>query len=200
MSKGFTGVYLLIGVLILAALAGAAYLGKLPIKLSTSQPQISTTPTPQVDASPVPNGTGETDNWKTYRNTTIGFEIKYPEGYVYKLEKENADEVSFSGLFQPGDQAVPDVLVITRKVTNLDSVKACEEENTTNPCFRDKLEAQKLGNEDAITFDLQYRGGGFGFSSRIQTVKEPKIEIYRTVYGGGGINTFEKILSTFKFN
>jgi len=89
--KGFALVYLLIGVLILAALGGAIYFGKPPVKLpNTQQTSTTTTPQGQNDASSIPNDTGETvytedsrsANWKTFDDEDLGFSMRYPNTWI----------------------------------------------------------------------------------------------------------------------
>lgn len=89
--KGQALIFLLIGIIVLAAIGGAFYLGRSitpkpsPTPTATSQvnpsltPSASPTPIGAGD-NPVPNGTGETTNWKTY--TKLGYEIKYPQSSV----------------------------------------------------------------------------------------------------------------------
>ena len=77
--RGFIPILILVGILVIAvAVSGAYYMG-------TRKPATVPSPTPVVtssspsDASPAPNGAGETANWKTYTNTKLGYEIKYPQ-------------------------------------------------------------------------------------------------------------------------
>lgn len=72
--KGFSSVQILIAIVILAV-AGLAYSGKLPIPSQTGSP----TPTPTPEVAQIK----ETENWKTYTNSKDGFSIRYPkEGFV----------------------------------------------------------------------------------------------------------------------
>ncbi|MBI2330215.1 hypothetical protein HYU94_02410 [Candidatus Daviesbacteria bacterium] len=62
--KGFTLILVIIGILVLAAVAGGAYyFGKSQI----SQPTITPASSPD-----------ETANWKTYTNTEYGYLVRYP--------------------------------------------------------------------------------------------------------------------------
>ena len=91
MQKGVGVIYILVGVLILAAIGGAYYLGKSSTP-KPSTPVVSQTPKPTpsstLDTNPAPTGAGETvytesdrsANWKTYTNTKYGFSFKYPIG------------------------------------------------------------------------------------------------------------------------
>lgn len=75
MQKGFMPILILVGILIITAVAGGAYyLGR----LATSKPSpapVSQTPQPTLSTVPV---TDETVNWKTYEDLDLGFSLKYP--------------------------------------------------------------------------------------------------------------------------
>lgn len=81
--KGFAPVLILVGILVLATVAGGVYLFSQfqASKLQPPNPVVtSQTPSPTTSASsPVPNGTGETANWKTYTNKDLSF--KYPSDW-----------------------------------------------------------------------------------------------------------------------
>lgn len=80
MQKGQAPVLILIGILIIMTAAGGAfYLGRQTTPKPSPNPVVTSTtlPSPK-DASPVPNGTEETTNWKTYTNKETSFEFKYP--------------------------------------------------------------------------------------------------------------------------
>lgn len=84
MQKGQVQVLILAGIVLTIALAGGIfYLGRIsapkPQNVITSSPQPSPAPT---DANREPNGSAETANWKTYTNTKIGFQIKYPPTFT----------------------------------------------------------------------------------------------------------------------
>jgi len=80
--KGFANIALIVVIVILVGAVGYfAFVNKSePI---TGQP----TPTPtqtNTAVSPTPTPQGETANWKTYRDTTYGFGIKYPSNWNLK--------------------------------------------------------------------------------------------------------------------
>ena len=78
MQKGQTGIFILVGILIIAVLVGGAYyLGKSVSLKPSPAPVVTSQITPTPDVSPAPTGEGETANWKTYTNTTYNFQIKY---------------------------------------------------------------------------------------------------------------------------
>lgn len=105
MQKGFAPILVLIGIIVIIAIAGGAYfLGKLPIKpadkgskactqeakicpdgssVGRSGPNCEFSPCPSatpkpIDVSLAPAGAGETANWKTYTDTENRFTLKYP--------------------------------------------------------------------------------------------------------------------------
>lgn len=83
MPKGFTGVYILI-ILVVVVLGGLYYFGKLPVKLPTSQPQLSASPTQSQKANETSNPDLIEDNWRRYTNSKYGFSLKYPQDwYLY---------------------------------------------------------------------------------------------------------------------
>ena len=77
---------ILIGILILAGVAGGAYyFGKSQAPKSKNPVVTSTSPTP--DASPAPTGAEETANWKTYTNTQYSYSISYPDSWEVREAK-----------------------------------------------------------------------------------------------------------------
>lgn len=85
-------------VLILAAAVGGylLYSGKINLNQTTTQ---VAQPTSTPDVSPAPTADAETANWKTFKNTKLGYEIKYPSdwsirdedgsGMLFMLTKQN---------------------------------------------------------------------------------------------------------------
>ena len=86
MSKGFSAVYILVGILVFVGIAGGAYFLGMS-KNSDSVPQ----PSPTVSSQPTPTSVPvevaveepeEISNWKTYKNLTMTFELKHPNGEI----------------------------------------------------------------------------------------------------------------------
>ncbi|MBI2330173.1 hypothetical protein HYU94_02190 [Candidatus Daviesbacteria bacterium] len=98
MQKGFTALYLVIALLILAALGGAYYFGRSSIKQPIPQPQVSTTPvlTPQ----PVWD---ESTGWETY-TSKYGYSIKYPRNWQVITSSWSDDYFTYSVL--PDDEVI----------------------------------------------------------------------------------------------
>jgi hypothetical protein len=94
MQKGFTPIFILIGIVVLALISGAYYLGsqnndttqisdlqnnsKSPNPTSSSQ--VDLTPLPKSSSSTSPKSTADPSlaNWQLYTDSKAGFSIKYP--------------------------------------------------------------------------------------------------------------------------
>lgn len=81
--KGFVNIILIIAVVVLISVAGYFGLVRKPEPIVEQIPSTQTlTPTPtQVfnnQSTNTPALSGETANWKTYRNEKVGFEFEYP--------------------------------------------------------------------------------------------------------------------------
>lgn len=82
--KGFAGIYLLIGVLILVSLGGGYYF----IKSKIPQPQSQTSAVMKAD---------ETANWQTYTNPTYAYSVKYPPTWsLVKEGNKKSEKITFS--------------------------------------------------------------------------------------------------------
>lgn len=117
--KGQTLIFLLVGVLIIATIAGAFYLGRSSTPKSSPNPQAtSQTPSPTQDASHEPTSSAETANWKTYTNDKFSF--KYPTEWYFMTAQENygrdykgaSTEVLFSNKLKNGK--IPSGIDVTR--------------------------------------------------------------------------------------
>lgn len=86
MQKGQATVLILVGILVIAVVAsGAFYLGRQTTPKLSPTPVASQLSSP-TDTSPVPTGTGETANWKTYTNDKNGFSLQYPRDLTVSEE------------------------------------------------------------------------------------------------------------------
>lgn len=90
--RGFVPIYLLIGAVILVALSGALYFGKLPLNPATSQPQVTVTPTPrpQISITPTPQQLrlDKSSGLVTYASSKNSFSVQFPKQWVVKKEKD----------------------------------------------------------------------------------------------------------------
>lgn len=89
----FSVMYLVLSLIILALLASTIFLYyqnmQLKNMLAGYQAQPTVSPTPTIHQSPVPSN-DPIANWKTYTNTKLGFEIKYPPSV--QVNKEFNDQ------------------------------------------------------------------------------------------------------------
>lgn len=80
--KGQLTIFILVGILVLAGVAGGAYFlgksGQSKPGQTVSQSQPTPQPTSGPQASHIPDPTA---NWKTYTNAKVGFQVKYPPRY-----------------------------------------------------------------------------------------------------------------------
>src|SRR3989344_2592000 len=87
--KGFANIVLIVVIVVIVAVGGYFMFVRKSAPI-VQQPTPTTTQT-NTPVSPTPTPQGETANWKTYRDTTYGFEMKYPSGWSLK-----SDILSFS--------------------------------------------------------------------------------------------------------
>lgn len=177
MQKGFAPILILVGILVIAAIGGAFYLGKQTSKPSQPQNQVVTsqaTPSSTQDtsrepngsaASPVPNGTGETVNWKTYTNTKAGYSIKYPpEWYVLSPRKNDPLDSKNIRIAYDQDLKISQQLKKDETYASLDILikdsdgKTAKEfllEHEDIKEMSDKIFTQKIDKYEAYTFQSQ---------------------------------------------
>lgn len=84
MQKGNVNIYLVVGVIAALAIGGFIYSKK------TSFTKTETTPVATQSASPVSTTLDDMSNWKTYSDSTLGFSVKYPPEWSYKIFNESA--------------------------------------------------------------------------------------------------------------
>ena len=91
----FPVVYLVLSLFVLVLLASTVFLYyhniQLKNMLASYQTQPVVSPTPTTYQSPIPSTTADlTANWKIYTDSKVGFSLKYPNGWSYKLGDTNS--------------------------------------------------------------------------------------------------------------
>ncbi|KKR72499.1 hypothetical protein A3A55_00760 [Candidatus Roizmanbacteria bacterium RIFCSPLOWO2_01_FULL_40_14] len=159
------------------------------------------TPVPQESISPTPEVSYLLNSW-TYMNDSIGFSMQIPERY--ELIKETEDMVSFGFSPNPNDKPIPYLTITTTDLTEYDELVNCQDDSAKSPCLTSPYQGQEgsvefvdLGGKNAASFYLHY-GADSDFHT-VQTTEDPRIELEMNVAGGGLDQTFDQILSTFRF-
>ena len=158
--------------------------------IQEQQGQVSL-PSPTIPAIVSNTQTADMSNWKIYRNDKLGFMFKYPE--LFKIENEDSNKVSFSGIFEPGHQIIPSQLIVNFKdAVDTQNTKSCDpakfQENVNVNCIWGNVEVVNINGIEMRRFELNPGSQNRENSSLsyIQTVNDPKIEfIYETVGGYG---------------
>lgn len=92
-NKGFASLALIVIILVLAGAAGYFVLvhnQRVSTPASVPTPAQTSALTPTAVTTPLsstPAVTGDTTNWKTYRNEKYGFEMKYPNDWDMKISE-----------------------------------------------------------------------------------------------------------------
>ena len=200
MQKGLGVIYVLIGVLIIAAVAGGAYyVGSKKAPISVTKNPVSIPQTPQ----PTSSSTDKTANWKTYTNTKLKFSFSYPN--TYKFEKEDNERATFSGIFQLGDQVILSELIVNFQPTlDLKALKSCKDiqfEDNVTTCIDEKVITKNVNGIQMNVFHIMTgsKNSQVATSYVYQIINNPKIEFIHKVLGGGVVARVDQILSTFKF-
>src|SRR3989344_6441471 len=211
MKKGFALPVVLVGIIVVVVAGVIIYFLKKIIDLPGYPPQqplqISQATPPAQQSSPT---TDETADWKTYSNTQLGIEFKYPP--EYQIIKETGKTALVGYHYTPEDPTIITALTITNdNFTNYAILGPCTNfKNDPNvfadklPCFNNKSWAQNepiartnLAGVKAESVYLTY--GVDGEHHIIKTIEPPLIELKMNIAGGSLEYNFQKILSTFKF-
>lgn len=179
--------YNLILILVVIVVAGGAYyLGR-----ETSQKKQSETVVTTID---------QTANWKTYTNTDFGVILKYDKFYDPGPTEKFVPLKSGQGPF-----------IVTAKFNfDRDSLPRCNTETyEIKPClnpgknhFQEKdIQPIMLDGKNAVSFFVVVPNldEGSDVLHVVQTIEGQPIEIAFSIAGMGGEETFQQILSTFKF-
>jgi hypothetical protein len=200
--KSFPVLNLLMVLIILVLLGSSGYLAYQNMKLTkelSGMKTVSVLPTasPIVAGNyytPTPVATADvTADWKTYSNSSMKFDVKYPNSWTVIKETSNV-ELGFG----VGDQQPVSYLTISsKKSIDFSSLKECTQQNSTFPCITTgKVIADiTVGGVVARSAYLNYGTVDADF----RVVQTFSIELKMNISGGGLDNTFDQILSTFKF-
>ena len=162
----------------------------------------SPTPTPLSSETANPDLIGA--NWKTYKNSHLGFTIKYPEDWLINdcggVDISLAPSTQLLGVCESGS---PGLILIQ---TGLDSTNYADEIKQLNPSDYDNFQKTIIADKEAIktsivqkedtyvpkgTKSITYSINFNGRVLRINYIQLPKWGDYS--------KTFDQILSTFKF-
>lgn len=205
MQRGFSGILILVGVLILAVVAGGAFfLGRQTSPVQTVvQTMVSPSPVPSQQvpvespkqASPSP--VDEIANWKTYTSTKYKYLIKYPTdwetyAYGYKPSDEPKDIGGERFLRKNGNsgsdlQITPSLSTELSYPTEEKFIKGFFDNRIVSSITVDGAQGTKVAgtlkgkNQEVVLFSKN------GFIFEIQSESED------------GAKVFDQILSTFKF-
>ena len=149
----------------------------------------SSSPTPKtVSSISIPSD--QTEGWKTYKNTSDAFSLKYPSSWIYREGSEGPEFAPSDKLFSiPYTEVFSPISVFIKTTDNFDL------SNTSFNQYEEKPITISEINTNRIT------GINKGTNTRITGVKfthNGKIFIIVT-FGNNYIQTFDQILSTFKF-
>ena len=182
MQKGQVLIFLLVGILIIAGIGGAFYLGRQTTPKSSTIPAV-TSQTPQ----PTPSPSDETANWKIYSNRKLGVEFKYPAEYSIK-EDSNGSTLAVVNFELNGKKFRFD------KVISDGSVPPYAQTNVTQD-FNEITWKVLIPSKDAEYCDA---GDCGGIAPSYYLFKNGHKYSF-TYYSDDLKSTIEQILSTFKF-
>jgi len=223
MSKGFSAVYILVGILILAAVAGGAYfLGRqtlsfrgasemsdLPRDKTGAAILPASSPTPTVSES---TGSADMANWKTY--TTKGFEFRYPPNGVLTNESLNMIYISYQENTKPYWTFTANLSDNPNHLTSkqyVDKMINDLRNNKNAPWAKSQADQMQqtmkdYTNNQIIGIKLQSFDEGYPQEfGKVVEATENKIYVFNIGNGsGGGVGDedeklLDQILSTFKF-
>lgn len=196
MQKGFGIIYILIAIIVLGLVAGGAYyIGK-----SSSTPQPLSPPPSSTLPKPVDKNipSDQIANWKTYTNNEYGFTLKYPSNW-------------FTGISGDGTILFDNKQINNTQVVSLSQV-AIALEVVTDPQLIDFYTKNRAGdlkyqliNKDVNDIPVDYitileNGEGMPPVHIISAQILHKDRFYRLGLSRIELqNTFDQILSTFKF-
>ena len=195
-------------VILLAIIGGAYYLGRNSVfkELNPSNP-VPPPAAPVIQASPTPNLYAEgtrsaTANWKTYTNTVLGYEIKYPKDI--NIEKLNERDILVTRLGVPyggqeGKVAAGGMSILSRGKEGLDKGIDLR---ISNPPFQET--PTTINGFQAIKFKSTLTGPYAIDYFITDSNNERTVRVSIGTSGDKGyeestFKTFNQILSTFQF-
>lgn len=185
MSKGFTGVYILILVLILATLAGGYYfIGRSQIKPSTSQPQTSF-PTPRSTE------TEKINSWKTYENINLGISFNLPENWEIQQLDPSWD-------ISMGPKDSLRIISVTPPITDKD-ISEIKRPYITNDMYDVSPKNIDYQNYTITEYTLSFKGALKGQTSVISLIEYQGKVVKWELLDFSSKQIFDQILQTFKF-
>lgn len=209
MSKGFASIIILLGIAVIILIGGVVVYQKV------LAPKANPTPTPI--ASPTPDPTA---NWKTYTNSILGYQVRYPSDWVIR------DAAPDSGGGQPNKSSVFVDIIKNSEENNYPfgflsiegslDVLANNVEKDINKAFENWIDPyanmQSRGYKKSVeiinSINLVIMEGIFSHESRPYYAKtyylkthdnKSAIVIYTRDYPEKKGSSFDQILSTFKY-
>lgn len=219
MQKGQGLIFIIVGILVTALIAGGAYyLGRSTSPKPSANPVVTSTATPF--STPLSTETlvkmdDETTHWKTYTNTQLGFEMKYPPEKIVEVEEnitnyepgQNTDS-SISFIFSKEDCSAhfcQGMHFLVPKIPQ--NIKTLREALEQGYCGTGCIELNE--REDKLTIGgVEALGQGNPFSDDSQTYDVHFLKdnyLYNVTLFSRNINIskyrplFDQMLSTFKF-
>lgn len=202
-NKNFFKIVLLV-VLGLIVVAGAVYAGiQIGKKQVAGGLSTKATPTPIPQPTSIPTlipTPDETANWKTYENSDLSFQLKYPADLVLK-EKKVLDPVKLNFSIEN------DSLLINSSVYQMDILQLKDWVVEHGPNGKsginyfpsaEKITSSTRGNYSTVEFD-DYIPGQSTLIHSIAFSLNRKAYVFTLVKSADSGKLFDQILSTFKF-
>lgn len=195
--KGLAPILLLFALVAIIAVAGGAYYFVKSQSPKPQTPQIISTPSSIPDASREPNGPAETANWKTYANAKLGVSFNIPRNwevqeFTFSLNA-GMEDISMG----PEGKLRPISLSVATRKTDASELK--RPYTITNEIYSVE---EKVSNSSGYTFTeyvLTFKGSLKGKKSVVKIIEYNNKIVKWEIIDIALKNTFDRILSTFKF-
>lgn len=228
MQRGYSLILILAGIVVIMALVGGAYyLGRSNTpKLSPNPVITSEFPKPSPTAvvtseTPVPTPVSslfpdETANWPVYKNSTFGFQLKYPPNWlVHEQPKDQYRALDLSIIPNRGDtasslQANPNVKFAGTGELNIEINTTIHDQSVLQKKGEDSPNLVGFKYEPIIFMELQANKSYMLWTDTIPGEGSTNIRFNKKQYGwtinypntdfkGNHDSVYDQILSTFKF-